>query len=70
MSNKLEAGKIVTLHLKDRRGTIKHRYGTVIHISATTILLELTMNQNIYEGDILNGNYNYRFDEIVRIDIQ
>jgi len=76
MSSELKVGAQVTLHIyRDERGhrynTAICRYGNIIHISATTILLELRDNMNIdYDDDgrILHGNYNYRFEDIIRID--
>lgn len=69
MSLEIKPGVKVVLHLEDRTGGLLRPSGTILHVSAISIVLNLDeFNVNVHDDRKVRGIFNYRFDEIKRID--
>lgn len=66
MSLEIKPGTKVLLHLKSHTGPIRHS-GTIVHVSAVSIVLELDQFNSDKNGRVIGGNYNYLFTDIVEI---
>ena len=67
MSLEIKPGTKVVLHLKS---TFQPRSGTINHVSATSIILELSLYNRDERGDNVAGYHNFTFEDIERIEPQ
>jgi len=70
MSLELKKGNTITIYIDpDSWDHCTMRRGVIVHISATTILLDLSSSTNVDRaGNMMHGLHNFRFNQIVRID--
>ena len=69
MSLEIKPGVKVILRLKDPHGGL-WRSGTIVHVSAVSIVLDLDKYNSDDAGNKMSGNHNFLFDDIIRIDPQ